>query len=327
MTNGRNPRTEPDPDQLRLFAKIARMYHERGIRQPQIAADLNISQPRVSRILKQAIDIGVVRTLVILPPGTHSELEQRVQEPYHLKDVVVVDTDGAGDLVLTALGAATADYLDATLTGGHTFGISSWSETLVSAVDLMRARRSPGSRHGGADRRRLGRSRGPDAGHPLDRSLRRSHRSHTGVPFRTRIGGFGRDPPNPDRRSLGARRHSAVVEHRHRPGRHRLPRTFTTAPAQRECRRNREQAQLLSLGAVGDVCLRYFDDRGEPVRSEFDQRLVGITRDELRHIPRRIGVAGGSRKFAAIRAALLGRWINVLITDLVTAVRLIDEDI
>ena len=45
-------------DQLRLLARVARMYHERGMRQPQIAADLHISQSRVSRLLRQASEQG-----------------------------------------------------------------------------------------------------------------------------------------------------------------------------------------------------------------------------------------------------------------------------
>src|SRR4051812_28630990 len=38
-------------DQVRLLTKVARMYHERGMRQPEIAAQLRLSQPRVSRLL------------------------------------------------------------------------------------------------------------------------------------------------------------------------------------------------------------------------------------------------------------------------------------
>jgi DNA-binding transcriptional regulator LsrR (DeoR family) len=34
-------------------------------------------------------------------------------------------------------------------------------------------------------------------------------------------------------------------------------------------------------------------------------------------------VAGGARKFAAIRGAVRGGWINILITDRATAVRLL----
>jgi DNA-binding transcriptional regulator LsrR (DeoR family) len=39
-------------------------------------------------------------------------------------------------------------------------------------------------------------------------------------------------------------------------------------------------------------------------------------------VPRRVGVAGGARKFRAIRAAVRGGWVSVLITDLQVARRL-----
>jgi DNA-binding transcriptional regulator LsrR (DeoR family) len=45
----------------------------------------------------------------------------------------------------------------------------------------------------------------------------------------------------------------------------------------------------------------------------------------LMAIPRRIGVAGGQQKFSAIRAAIRGKWINVLITDLAMARRLAED--
>ena len=51
---------------------------------------------------------------------------------------------------------------------------------------------------------------------------------------------------------------------------------------------------------------------------------VGIPPEDLRRIPRRLGVAGGEQKFSAIRAALLGGWVNVLITDLGMARRLLE---
>ena len=128
---------QPGLDELRLLAKVARMYHEKGIRQPRIAAELNLSQARVSRMLKQAVEVGIVHTVVTMPSGVHSDLEDELQGRYGLRDAVVVDTAGSGDEVLPALGSGTAAYLDMTLTGGHVIGISSWSETLISAVDRM----------------------------------------------------------------------------------------------------------------------------------------------------------------------------------------------
>jgi hypothetical protein len=53
--------------------------------------------------------------------------------------------------------------------------------------------------------------------------------------------------------------------------------------------------------------------------------VIGMSLAQLRHARRVVGVAGGSRKTAAIRGALLGKLINVLITDGLTARRLIAE--
>ena len=48
-------------------------------------------------------------------------------------------------------------------------------------------------------------------------------------------------------------------------------------------------------------------------------------REDYKNIPTRIGIAGGPEKLAAIRAALRGGYVNVLITDLDTAAALLDE--
>jgi DNA-binding transcriptional regulator LsrR (DeoR family) len=46
---------------------------------------------------------------------------------------------------------------------------------------------------------------------------------------------------------------------------------------------------------------------------------------QLWKVDRAIGIAGGSRKFATIRVALCGGWINILITDHFTAAKLAKE--
>jgi DNA-binding transcriptional regulator LsrR (DeoR family) len=80
-----------------------------------------------------------------------------------------------------------------------------------------------------------------------------------------------------------------------------------------------DQQALLAQGAVGDVCHRFFSADGELIASDIDARVVGIAPDDYRAIPRRVGVAGGLRKRKAIRAAIKGGWVNVIVTDLATA--------
>src|SRR5947209_3259730 len=86
-------------DQVRLIMKVARMYHERGVRQPAIAERLHISQARVSRLLKRATELGIVRTIVTTLPGVHAELEEAIEMRYAVREVVVADS---GDLTAEA---------------------------------------------------------------------------------------------------------------------------------------------------------------------------------------------------------------------------------
>src|SRR5690606_29820305 len=85
-----------------------------------------------------------------------------------------------------------------------------------------------------------------------------------------------------------------------------------------------DRTALEVAGAVGDICFRFFDDQGVMIDSAIDNRVIGISPDQLRAVERRVGVAGGPRKVAAIRGALLGGWINVLVTDVDTANRLLE---
>src|SRR5690606_3000240 len=65
-----------------------------------------------------------------------------------------------------------------------------------------------------------------------------------------------------------------------------------------------ELAEFEKLGAVGDICMRFYDADGQVVGSPHQERVVGIELDQLRAVPRVIGVAGGQRKLPAIRGAL-----------------------
>ena len=82
---------------LRLMTKVASLYHEQGLRQAEIADRLDLSQSRVSRLLKQAEKEGIVRTTVAVPQGFYPELEDRLQVLYGLREAVVADCERDDD--------------------------------------------------------------------------------------------------------------------------------------------------------------------------------------------------------------------------------------
>lgn len=308
-------------DQLRLMARVARMYHERGMRQSEIAEHLHVSQPRVSRLLKRAGEVGIVRTTVALPPGVFTDVEEQLERAFGLAQVVVADA--ADTDVTPAIGAAAADYLAATLIGSDTVGISSWSASLLAMVGAMRPFRGQvvdtvvqlvGGL--GEPRVQLQATR-----------LIGQFASHTGaepliLPTPGVLGSASA------RKSL--MEDSTVADVRAAWGRLTVALVGIGALEPSDLARQSgnafpetDRAVLEAAGAVGDVCFRFFDADGHMVRSDVDERVIGIPPEELRQVDRRVGVAGGPGKTAAIRGALLGGWINVLVTDVETALSLL----
>ena len=311
-------------EQLRLMTKVARLYHEHGLRQPEIARRLHISQARVSRVLKSAQEAGIVRTVVVVPEGVQTELEEALEQRYALRDAVVVDCfDDSDDGVLYDLGVAAAGYLEATMTGGDVVGISSWSATLLAAVDAMR----PLAR-GGAERaiQLFGGVGNPAAeGHAARLTQRFAELTGARPTFLLAPGiaasrevrdALLQDPfvaaalEDLDNVTLalvgiGALEPSSLLQ------------------SSGNIYSEDELHALGERGAVGDICLRFFDAEGRPVASEVDERVIGVTQQQLGRADRTVGVAGGERKYEAIRGALLGGWVNVLVTDHVTAERLV----
>ena len=99
-------------DELRLMTKVARMYHERELTQPEIAAQLDLSQATVSRLLKRARQEGIVRISVNVPVGAYPELEEALQKKFGLKAAVVVESIDDDDRIMRDIGTAAAFYLE-----------------------------------------------------------------------------------------------------------------------------------------------------------------------------------------------------------------------
>jgi DNA-binding transcriptional regulator LsrR (DeoR family) len=72
-------------------------------------------------------------------------------------------------------------------------------------------------------------------------------------------------------------------------------------------------------GAVAVILGRFVDAEGNPVAGELDNRMIGVTLEELRQMSGRICVAGDQNKIRPLLAALKGGFIQRLVTDAATA--------
>lgn len=71
-------------------------------------------------------------------------------------------------------------------------------------------------------------------------------------------------------------------------------------------------------GSIGVILGRFIDANGNPVGGMHDDRMVGITLEELKQVPSRICVAGGATKIGAISATLAAGYATHFVTDIET---------
>jgi lsr operon transcriptional repressor len=81
---------------------------------------------------------------------------------------------------------------------------------------------------------------------------------------------------------------------------------------------------LRERGVVGDVLGQFFDAEGKVVELPIHDRRIGIDLSDLTRIPKVVGVAGGLYKAEAILGALHGGFLNVLVTNELVAIRLLE---
>src|ERR1700712_1062015 len=306
-------------DEVRLMTKIATMYYEYGFRQQEITARLNIHQSTISRLLKQARKEGIVRISVAAPDGVFSKMEQQREARYELKEAIVVDTLDDDERAVRDLGAAAAFYLETNAKPGAIIGISSWSRSLIAMLASLHQSSIAAD---GKVVQILG---------GVGNSGSRLQATQLARDLAERIGAkavllqapgvvasseaklvLTNDPVVKEASALFSKIDLALVGIG----------TMTPSPLLSKSGNvfsAAEHKSLRALRAVGDICLRFFDESGKPVNSPLQDRVIGIDLNVLRRADRVVGIAGGPSKRMAVRAALLGGWINVLITDRATA--------
>ena len=309
------PRSAPD---LYLLSKVSTLYYLRDQTQQEIAERLRLSRPAVSRLLRDAQRHGIVQITISPPRGLHIDLESRLEEQFGLGVVRIVPTEPgtSPDLLRRQIGAAAAAFLSRTVHPGDTIGMA-WGTTLSAMVQAM----APMATEGVHVVQTLG-GIGPPAAEAYAAELvRRLAQLLGAVPVLFPVPGVVattevRDVLRNDPHVQAALRYfdrldtvyvgiGAIDTNSVLNDGHSMP------PGTLE--------SLSRAGAVGDIALRFFDAEGAPVRSSLDERILGITTEQLRRAPRVVAVAGGPGKVDAIHAALKADIVNVLITDQDTA--------
>jgi Transcriptional regulator, contains sigma factor-related N-terminal domain len=307
---------EVEKNKDRLCIDVAKLYYQSEFSQQQIAQQMGISRPSVSRLLQYAKEQGYVNIQIIDPVENMEELERRLAQKYGMQEVrVAYSTLNDPGEIKKYIGSKAAEYLNEIARDGDIIGVS-WGTTMYNVACRLKSRPLQGAQ---IVQLKGGVTDGKSTTY-ADEILEK---------FAKAFSTIARYLPLPV--IFGTKEVKEMVDQdRHikrilELGRQANIAVFTVGTV-------KEDALLFRLGyieaadkvklqqiAVGDICSRFFDRAGEICNAEIDDRTVGIKLAELRDKERSILVAGGERKVEAIRAALVGQYANVLITDQYTA--------
>lgn len=300
-------------EEKRETVKVAKLYHFDGWTQAQIAKKQGVSRPVISKMLQRARDEGIVE-IYIKDESVHTvDLEQKLEKKYGLKEAVVVSTTGfTPDLGKRLIGKAAASYVAKRSEQVKRIGIS-WGTTLRSLIEEY------------------------------------PYVEHRDIQITPLIGGMGNKYVHLHSNQLAfhfAQKMNASCSYLYAPAmvetddlKERLVQSKDIAQVLEEGRnvelalvglgnplqhstmetmgylQEEDIVTLRKAGAVGDISSKFFDALGHGVDHPINNRVIGLTLEEIKNIPEVVGVAQGSHKVLGIEAALKGGYLDVLIVD------------
>lgn len=309
-------------EELKLLSKIARLYYLEDLNQQVIAEKLNISRTKVSRYLTKAKKEKVVEIRINSQRESFDELERSIEKKFGIKECFLVSSSEDVQEIYRQMAVSLTSLLERFLKDGDYLGVG-WGTTLKSVAGYLEPENK-------IDIKVI----------PLLGGLGKTGiEVHTNSVARTladRFGGSGyvlNSPAVLDSRQAKEmlEKDSSIREIIEMSGK-----IHTAVLGMSDIGIGSTMIQtgnftvddftyLTDLGAVGDVNLIFINDKGLPVANRLDGRIVKMSFEKLKKINNVIGVAFGEKKLKVISGALTSGLVNILITDEVTGLELLNN--
>lgn len=318
MAKGR----KPGRDEISLMVAAAQLIYYKGKTQEEVGEMLGISRPKVSRLLSQAREQGIIEITIRNPIAHNLDVQAELIRTFRLKDAVVtpicVDQQ---EVIVPQIAKAAAQYITDHLPDRAVLGLGrgySMYETMKSL--------SPSNNQQPVIIPLSGGLGAGDAGNPLDEILNRSAAA---------LGGQSKFLYAPALLASEKFRNAVLTE----PNSMEVAMLWDrmdwvvmgvgTIPPMRPVANpyfNRSvQAFVEETGQkpIAELSLWFVLPNGEVPGTARQQCLVAATPEQIKQADVRLAIAGGLVKLRAIYAALLSKMVNVLVTDERTAEELI----
>ncbi len=307
---------------INQLISVSKLYYINGLTQEEIAKKVHIHRSQISRMLKEARKLGLVKITVTSGSQDFTSLQDFLVKKFNLKEALIVP-ENINDLNLKTLGNFAANYLSSTISSNSIVGIS-WGRTLAHAFQAMPAK---SEKHGIVVV--------PLVGGPAGR-LKNDYQSN-------RLAYLLSEKLNAKSETLNC---PAIVssqslqdELMSNPNNQLIfnlwqnldyaivgigSNLIIDMEQWQEFYKNSSFATIFSeTNAVGDILSRPFSENGEIISSS-KYHIISMNLDELKKVPTVIGIACGKNKIKSILGALNAHILDVLITTDITALGIRD---
>jgi deoxyribonucleoside regulator len=322
MTNEIEPgsvRLPSDETREVLMLQAAKLYYELDKTQNEIARELGLTRWQVSRLIREAREVGVVRIEILPRSQRRAHLEATLQKVFGLREAIVVRQPESHDEALTieSVAQAAGRYL-ATINPQPALVGVSWGRTMAAVARWLHPAWT-GDVHvvlvNGATTHR---STAYQANFVAERFAQTAASGRaTLLPVPAIVGKsttrevLEQDPVIAEVLALGASAPFVCFSMG------ALSAKSVLVDSGYLDLRDLERLRL--AGAVGDILGRFIDARGNIVDPELDARTIGLRPEALRDIPWAIGISAGEAKHEVVLSCLEAGYVKVLITDEATA--------
>jgi DNA-binding transcriptional regulator LsrR (DeoR family) len=309
-------------EERRQLVKTASLYYIEGLTQEQISKKVGVSRPVISKHLQKAREYGIVEVF-IKDESLHTvDLEKKLQERFNLRDAIVVPNTSTPELSKKAVGQAAAHFVSKNLKNVKKIGIS-WGTTLAEFVKE----------------------------YPYEKKDK--------IKIVPLVGGMGSQHVDIHANQLAyelAKKMNGVCSYLYVPAfveteelKERLVEMNDVKTVLEEGKnvdmalvgignpyhdsilgeigylKDQDIEEFRKIGAVGDISSRFVNINGLSVDHKINEKVIGITLEEIKNINLVIGVAEGIKKLESILGVLNGQYLDVLIIDELTAGAIIEE--
>lgn len=301
--------------------RICKLYYLENHTQSQISKIVGISRSQVSRLLNEARKQGLVEIKIHEDKISASELENLVKRKFDLDNVIIAESISGN--YLDDISSVASDFLASYIEDGVIIGIS-WGRTLARTIDrIITSKKLRNTLFvpllGGVGQMKYE--------FQMNTLVEKISSVFNASSFYLHAPAFFEDPNALDLMlrdgsvqivtELWKKLDMAIVG---------IGEPISLSNAFKPVISPDFLSMLLKQSAVGDIAARFFTKDGKPCDfGKYSKHILGITLEQLKKVPQVIGIAGGNEKISAIKAAIKGKFINSLITDISTARELVKE--